>query len=181
MQRCLTVLVWTFCVLGVALSSLGAEKASGCDRLCGAMHALSPYGDKAIYDHVARAAQRHAALLDPYTVVAIAFVESTLRQVVSAEGTDVGLFQFATFETARLGIDEERLLVDVNYAFAQFRKLMREKKSLCETKYPETWFACWHSATPERHYAYAKKVERYAALLKQHAERAASTLTASQP
>lgn len=174
MQTLLSSLLWLLSASVLALLPMNPQKAFGCDALCEAMHELSPYGDREIYAKVSEAAQRHADTIDPYTIVAIAFVESSLRQITSLSGRDVGLFQFATFETARRGIDERRLLIDVDYAFAEFAKLMREKRDMCAARYPKTWYACWHSKTPVYHLAYARRVERHARFLRDAAKKVAA-------
>ena len=60
-----------------------------------------------------------------------------------------------------LGVDEKRLMVDLDYATKVHTEFLALKQKQCSVRYKKTAWACYNSATPSRHRAYAKKVNKH--------------------
>ena len=88
----------------------------------------------------------------------IAIAESNLRQINSKN--DVGIFQFHITTNKIYGFDRKKLETDIVYQYECYQKVMRDKYRICYRKYPVSWVACFHSATPRYHWKYWKNIKR---------------------
>lgn len=125
------------------------------------------------------------AKVDPFRVVAIAMQESSISPVVRYEtvrvqkticarekvcvvryvkekrATDFGIYQFHAKTVESLGVDQKRLMSDLDYATKVHTEFLALKQKQCSAKYKKTAWACYNSSTPKLHKAYARKVEKH--------------------
>ena len=123
--------------------------------------------------------------VDPFRVVAIAMQESSLSPVIRYEtvrvkkticarekvcvvryvkekrATDFGIYQFHVKTVKTLGVDQKRLMADLDYATKVHTEFLAMKQKQCSSKYKNTAWACYNSATPNLHKSYARKVEKH--------------------
>lgn len=78
-----------------------------------------------------------------------------------SETTDFGLFQFNIFTMKHYNLNIERIMTDTQFVVDFAVKMIADKISLCKKKYPKTAWACYHSATPERHKEYVNLVNAF--------------------
>ncbi len=110
---------------------------------------------------------------DPMLSVAIAMQETAfVNKNRSTKGrvTDVGVFQLHVDTIAYLGIDIERLKVDVDYQTYWHTKILKSKIRTCtaqrvklEVEQGSEW-ACYHSFTPTKRQVYIEDVGAYLAV-----------------
>lgn len=101
--------------------------------------------------------------------IAISFLESSWRNVVSDSGKDFGLFQFSQDTIENMGLDRNYLMSNLFYQFHSFNRLMKQKLELC--RHREVPEACWLSTTPEFHEPYAAKYKKIQAVIQHHMRR----------
>jgi hypothetical protein len=124
--------------------------------------------------------------VDPFIVVAIMMQESTMKinainkvtkEIITTncnewhdcvttitktvKATDYGLFQFHRSTMENHNLDVEQVLSDWKFTTSFAIKLIAKKEKICKHKYPDTSYACYHSATVEKHKEYVKLVQRY--------------------
>lgn len=149
---------------------------------------LQPLADREfameLSNQIHRQARKHG--IDPYISVAIAMQEGSLiqqnREVTEPVKvkevcdeykrctttvktvkyiSDFSVFQFHINTVKRLEIDIDRLETDIEYMVEQHMMFLKKKINICSDIFPETAWACWHSATPKRHKDYVQKVMKY--------------------
>lgn len=111
----------------------------------------------------------HFGIKDPKLSLAIAYTESSYRNVVSADGRDIGYFQINRSTAVIYGMDQKKLLENLLYQTTAHFVILQDKLRLC-AHLKEDAFSCYHSTTPKYREVYAKKVKHFYNLMPSFAE-----------
>ena len=96
---------------------------------------------------------------DPKLSLAIAWVESSYRNVVSDDGQDLGYFQINRHTATIYGMDQTLLMQNIIYQAAGHFIILQDKLKHC-AHLKQDAFSCYHSTTPKHRIPYAERVKK---------------------
>jgi hypothetical protein len=97
--------------------------------------------------------------------LAIAFVESSWRNIVSREGYDFGYYQIHAHTARIYGLHIPTLMSNIEYQTAAHIVILLDKMKHCSYLGEESW-SCYHSVTPKHRHRYVKRVKKVYKILK---------------